>query len=157
MITDTQLLEDHLQHPRGAAFTELVNRHLNLVYSAALRQVNGDVHLARDVTQLVFTDLAKKATTLRGRSSLTGWLFVSTRFIAANRVRSERRRQTREREAHLMSENESATLAEAETGPTSPASGLFRSLLVQRPENKGQADYVVPPQAPVGCAGTVWK
>ena len=113
---DPDLLEDHLQHPGGAAFTELVNRHLNLVYSAALRQVNGDVHLARDVTQLVFTDLAKKAATLKGRSSLTGWLFVSTRFIAANRVRSERRRQSREREAHLMSENESATLNEADWG-----------------------------------------
>lgn len=116
MTDDAHLLRDHLDHPTGGAFTELVNRHLNVVYSAALRQVNGDVHLARDVTQLVFTDLARKAATLTDRSSLTGWLFVSTRFIAANRVRGERRRQLREQEAHLMSENESATLNEADWG-----------------------------------------
>jgi len=77
-----------------------VKRHVNLVYSAALRQVNGDEHLAKDVAQIVFTDLARKAASLaRGRdtsSPLTGWLYTSAHFAAAKIIRGENRRRDRE-------------------------------------------------------------
>ncbi len=104
MTDDSTLLRRYAEDGSESDFAELVRRHLNLVYSAALRQVNGDTHLAQDVTQLVFTDLARKAAKLAGQRVLAGWLFTSTRFAAANLVRSTRRRQAREQEALLMQE-----------------------------------------------------
>lgn len=86
------------------AFAERVRRHLDLVYSAALRQVNGDAHLARDVAQTAFSDLARKAAPLSRREVLTGWLYTSTHFADAKAVRTEGRRRAREQEAHIMRE-----------------------------------------------------
>jgi RNA polymerase sigma factor (sigma-70 family) len=104
MMDDAQLLRSYAADRSDAAFAELVRRHLNFVYAAALRQANGDAHLAQDAAQLVFTDLARKAATLAGRPVLTGWLFTSTRFAVSKLVRGERRRQVREQEAHMMHE-----------------------------------------------------
>jgi RNA polymerase sigma factor (sigma-70 family) len=100
MPPDSELLARFARTNADDAFAELVRRHVNLVYSAALRQVNGDAHLAQDVAQTVFTDLARKAVSLaRGRdasSPLTGWLYTSTHFAAAKMVRTENRRRDRE-------------------------------------------------------------
>lgn len=95
MMDDATLLRRYAQDRAESDFAELVRRHLNLVYSAALRQVNGDTHFAQDVTQLVFTDLARKAAKLADHRVLAGWLFTSTRFAAAKLVRGESRRETR--------------------------------------------------------------
>lgn len=90
----------------GDAFAAVVQRHMGLVHAAALRQVNGDVHLARDVAQCVFTDLARRAGALARRGTpLAGWLYTSTHRAAANAVRSEQRRRRREHGAHAMREN----------------------------------------------------
>jgi RNA polymerase sigma factor (sigma-70 family) len=100
MTPDSELLRQFAQTNSETAFAELVKRHVNLVYSAALRQVNGDEHFAKDVAQMVFTDLARKAASLaRGRdasSPLTGWLYTSAHFAAAKIVRGENRRRDRE-------------------------------------------------------------
>ncbi len=104
MTRDSELLRSYAEKGSEEAFAELVRRYLNLVYSAALRQVNGDTHLAQDVTQTVFADLARKAAALSQRQVLAGWLFTSTHFAAAKVVRTERRRQTHEQEAHAMEE-----------------------------------------------------
>src|SRR5471032_1175640 len=104
MIEDAELLRRYADSHDEDDFAELVRRHVNLVYSAALRQVNGDAHLAQDITQLVFADLARKAGSLASHRVLAGWLFTSTRFAAAKAVRGERRRHAREAEAHLMQE-----------------------------------------------------
>ena len=102
MREDPELLRRYAEQASDEAFAELVRRHLNLVYSVALRQVSGDAHLAEDVTQQVFAALARKATRLSGRASLSGWLYRSTHFAASDVVRAERRRKTRERESLLM-------------------------------------------------------
>jgi RNA polymerase sigma factor (sigma-70 family) len=104
MRPDSELLLRYAKLACEDAFAELVRRHLGLVYSAALRQVNGDTHLAQDVAQSVFTDLAQKAAGLSKRRLLSGWLYTSTRFAAAKAVRSERRRLAYEQKAHAMHE-----------------------------------------------------
>ena len=102
MNDDAELLRRYAVEGANDAFAKLVERHVDLVYSAALRQLNGDAHLAADATQLVFTDLARKAGSLVGHRVLAGWLFTSTRFVTAKLVRGERRRQAREGAAQLM-------------------------------------------------------
>jgi len=100
-MMDGELLRHYAEERSESAFAELVRRHIHLVYSAALRQVN-DPPAAEDVTQSVFVDLARKAARLTRHTSLAGWLYTSTRFAAANYRRAERRRQIREQEAHAM-------------------------------------------------------
>lgn len=111
MTDDTELLRRYVVEGAESAFAELVQRHLPLVYSAALRQVNGDASLAADAAQLVFTDLARKARALTGHHVLAGWLFTSTRYAASKLVRGEQRRRVREQEAFKMEnlENENLT------------------------------------------------
>ena len=96
MTTDSQLLASFARTNSEDAFAELVQRHVHLVHSAALRQVNGDAHLAQDVAQTVFTDLARKASSLARREVLTGWLYTSAHFAAAKIIRTENRRRDRE-------------------------------------------------------------
>jgi RNA polymerase sigma factor (sigma-70 family) len=105
MIEDSELLRRYVLEKSEAAFAELVNRHINPVYAGALRRLGGDTHLAEDVTQRVFTALAAAAGKLAGRSVLAGWLHVTTRNIAAQVVRTERRRTARELEAHTMNDS----------------------------------------------------
>jgi len=100
--TDDELLRQYVRDHSEAAFAELVRRHIRLVYSAALRQVNCDRAAAEDVAQAVFTDLARKAPQLLRHSSLTGWLYTSTRFQAAKNRRTAHRRTIREHAAHAM-------------------------------------------------------
>lgn len=102
MDTDTQLLRRYVQNRDENAFTALVRLRLGLVYSVALRRVGGDTQLAEDVAQKVFTDLARKAASLHERTTLTGWLYVSTHHASAEVVRSERRRKDRELESQTM-------------------------------------------------------
>src|SRR3954466_8724330 len=103
-IPDPELLRHYAEEKSEVAFGTLVDRYVDLVYSAALRQVGGDAHRARDVAQLVFTVLARKATTLTRHPVLAGWLYVSTHHAATKIMRTERRRHAREQEAHAMNE-----------------------------------------------------
>lgn len=102
--TDGDLLQRFVRDRSEAAFEELVRRHLGLVYSAALRQVNQNRQMAEDVTQVVFANLARKAARLARHGSIAGWLYTSTRFAASTARRSELRRINREQEAHAMQE-----------------------------------------------------
>jgi RNA polymerase sigma factor (sigma-70 family) len=106
MTPDAELLATFARTNSEAAFAELVQRHVNLVYSAALRQVNGDEHLAKDVAQMVFTGLARKANSLSRRETLAGWLYTSAHFAAAKMLRGENRR--RDREEKFMREPENS-------------------------------------------------
>jgi RNA polymerase sigma factor (sigma-70 family) len=101
-VSDLGLLRCYAEKREQAAFAELVRRRVNLVYSVALRQCGGDSHLAEDVTQKVFTDLARKAGALSRRAVLSGWLYRSAQFAASDIVRAERRRRARETDAQMM-------------------------------------------------------
>jgi RNA polymerase sigma factor (sigma-70 family) len=103
-MNDHELLQRYAESRCEASFTELVKRYVDLVYSAALRQVGGDAHLAHDVTQSVFIDLARKAGSLSGRTVLAGWLYTSAHYAAAKVVRTEQRWHAREQEANSMRE-----------------------------------------------------
>jgi RNA polymerase sigma factor (sigma-70 family) len=99
-----ELLRRYVDDRSEPTFEELVKQHIDLVYSAALRQVNGDVPAAQDVTQAVFTDLARKAPRLLNHTSLAGWLYTSTRYLAGKVRRAEHRRRAYEEEAHHMNQ-----------------------------------------------------
>ena len=102
MTPDIELLTQYANHRDEATFAELVRRHLDHVYSTALRLVNGDTQLAEDVSQLVFADLARRAGTLTDCQALSSWLHTSARFAAAKLVRTEQRRRQREQAAVAM-------------------------------------------------------
>src|SRR5213592_1475688 len=101
MISDLDLLKEYVGEKSEEAFATLVKRHLNLVYSAALRQVRS-LQLAEEVSQSVFSDLAQNAHKLRSGTILTAWLYQVTRRTAIDVVRREARRQLREQVACEM-------------------------------------------------------
>src|SRR5437870_3716401 len=100
-VADIGLVHDYVVNQSEAAFATLVERHLNLVYSSALRQVR-DAQLAQEVTQVVFTILAQKAARLGRETIVSGWLYRTTRFAAITALRAEQRRQKREQEFMQM-------------------------------------------------------
>ncbi len=115
MTDGKQLLAEYVTTGSELVFRELVTRYVDLVYSAAVRLVNGDTHLAEDISQTVFAALARKAPTLSPDVMLGGWLHRHTCFVAANTMRGERRRQFRERQAVEMNfteDHSAANLAE---------------------------------------------
>jgi RNA polymerase sigma factor (sigma-70 family) len=98
----SELLIDFVKTSSERSFAELVNRHINLVYASARRQVHEDAHLAEDVTQAVFILLAKKAASVRNGAVLPAWLISATRYAAANARSLESRRRKHEQKAAAM-------------------------------------------------------
>src|ERR1700735_4853298 len=98
---DQQLLAEFITANSEAAFNALVSRHVNLVYSTALR-FSGNPQAAEEISQAVFIILARKAHSLRRGTVLSGWLYQTARLLAANYVKHEIRRQRREQEAYMQ-------------------------------------------------------
>ena len=96
------LLREYGLRNSEPAFETLVNRHIGLVYSVALRQVENPAH-AEEITQAVFLILARKAGRLHANTVLAGWLHETARFAAASFLRGEQRRRHREQEAYMQS------------------------------------------------------
>lgn len=102
-IDDMELLREYATRHSEEAFATLVTRHIDLVYSTALRHTRNH-HQAQEITQAVFVVLARKAPSLNPRTVLAGWLFQTARLTAANHVRGEMRRARREQEACMQSD-----------------------------------------------------
>lgn len=105
MVDDAELLRRYAEAKDEAAFAELVRRHIDLVYAAALRRLNGDAHAAADVAQKAFTALAHSAARVARETHVAPWLYGVTRNIAVDHVRAERRRRVHEQAAELMSDD----------------------------------------------------
>ena len=97
-----ELLREYASRQSEPAFEALAARHVGLVHSAALRQVR-DPGLAEEITQTVFIILARKAGSLGPHTILPGWLYRTTRYVAAAALKAQRRRERREQEAHMLS------------------------------------------------------
>jgi uncharacterized protein (TIGR03435 family) len=107
-VSDMVLLRDYQRQGSEEAFAELVRRHVNLVYSAALRHAGIAAH-AEEITQAVFVILARKAASLRPDIILDAWLYETTRWTALSFLRGERRRQWREQETYMQSTFQEST------------------------------------------------
>jgi RNA polymerase sigma factor (sigma-70 family) len=108
-LDDIALLRQYTEQNSEEAFAALVARHVNKVYSVALRHTHNP-HQAEEITQAVFVILARKSRHLGRRVILEGWLYQTARLTAVTFIRSEIRRARREQEAHmqtLLNENES--------------------------------------------------
>jgi len=114
MTSDLDLLRQFARENSQDAFTALVDRHVNLVYSAALRQVRSP-QLAEEIAQSVFADLARSGTGIlpvNETNSLAPWLYTVTRRTAIDAIRKESRRRLREQiavEMNNMNATESRT------------------------------------------------
>jgi uncharacterized protein (TIGR03435 family) len=101
--TDMDLLRQYAVGNSDAAFAALVSRHVDLVYSAALRKT-GNLHAAEEITQVVFIILAQKAGRILDKTILPGWLYQTARLTASSFLRRETRRVRREQEAYMQNE-----------------------------------------------------
>jgi RNA polymerase sigma factor (sigma-70 family) len=132
MMDDMTLVRNYAERNCEAAFATLVSRHVNLVYSVALREVH-DFHLAEEVTQAVFIILARKARSLDSKTILSGWLCRTACYASANALKAQQRRQCREQKAYMQS-----TLNEPESeGAWSQIAPLLNAALA----HLGQKDH----------------
>ena len=116
MNDDIALVREYAATQSDSAFETLATRYVNLVYSAALRQVC-DPHLAEDVTQAVFIILARKAKSLSDKTILSGWLYRTARYASADALKAQRRRQIREQEAHMEAHSDTSGPAWEQLSP----------------------------------------
>jgi RNA polymerase sigma factor (sigma-70 family) len=120
---DMALLKEYAEDHSEPAFAALVSRHVNLVYSVALRHV-GNPHMAEEITQNVFIILAQKAKSLDPKTILSGWLCRTARYVSANALQVQCRRQRHEQEAQMGS-----TLEESESDLWNQISPLLDDAL----------------------------
>ena len=110
-MQDSALLTQYARIGSEAAFSQLLARHLPLVYRTCRRELGSET-LAEDAAQAVLLLLARKAKTLSAGPSLASWLYQTSVFVAKDVRKQETRRQRREE----------AVMQETLREPTSSAS-----------------------------------
>jgi len=120
MLEEASLLREYAESRNEAAFAKVVGRYFDGIYSAALRRVGGDAHLAKDVAQEVFVALARNASKVSSHPVLSAWLYTTTRNIAALKIRGDQRRRIREEEAAAVHDSSSQDHTAAEWNRIGP-------------------------------------
>jgi RNA polymerase sigma factor (sigma-70 family) len=137
---DLTLLREYARNNSEEAFAAVVSRHVNLVYSVALRQVR-DAHLAEEITQAVFIILARKADELSQHTVLAGWLCRTARYASANALTVQRRRQHREQEAFMQSQLDQNNLSRRSEAEAEETWNQIALLLDAAMEKLGQKHH----------------
>ena len=104
MHDDVQLLREFGERNSEAAFRTLVERHAGMVHGTAMRLVR-DATAAEEIAQAVFILLARKAPKLSSGTVIAGWLHQTTRYVALEALRAERRRQQHHQEFAAMNDS----------------------------------------------------
>jgi RNA polymerase sigma factor (sigma-70 family) len=120
MVHDAELLRRYVDAKSEPALTEFVRRHFNVVYFTALRSTRGNSALAEEIAQAVFTATAQRARMLSTHPTVTGWLYTTTRHVAARATRQEMNRQRHEN---------AATVGDALSNDPGPAWEQLRPLI----------------------------
>jgi RNA polymerase sigma factor (sigma-70 family) len=131
--SDRDLLREYAATNSDATFSRLMARHVNLVYSAAMRQVRNHA-MAQDVTQAVFIVLARKAASLRQETVLAGWLLRAVRYAALDALKIEVRRHVREEEAARMETTDALPDSEVDWPAVAPL--LDEALATLKPRDR---------------------
>lgn len=88
-VSDQDALRRWAARKDERALEWIVQRHGGRVYGTALRALNGDVALAEDAAQAVFTVMARKAARLVSHPSLAAWLHRAAMLEASYLRRRE--------------------------------------------------------------------
>ena len=92
MNAEAQNLRKYAEHRNEEAFAALVQKHAAMVFGTAYRR-SGDRESAEEISQNVFTLLARKAPRLSRDGSLAGWLHRTTLLQARNFIRQQQRQK----------------------------------------------------------------
>ena len=112
MSEDFEQLQRYVRDNDERSFAELVNRHIDLVHSTALRVLRNDHHAAADITQQSFSILAQNASRLPSRTVLSAWLYGLARNLSVDYIRAETRRRTYEQEASAIEKMDTTPTAD---------------------------------------------
>jgi RNA polymerase sigma factor (sigma-70 family) len=132
-ILMTTPLQDYINTGSPEAFRQIVETHLNAVYSQCRRQLR-DADRAEEATQIVFVTLARRVRELRPGVLLGGWLFNTARYVCSRERRTERRRLTRERKAAEMRHETIEQTSRSSSDLRAEAEGLLDDALAKLSE-----------------------
>jgi len=125
--SDSELLTEFMARRDEPAFAEIVRRHGGMVV-ATCRSLLGNTQDAEDAAQAVFLTLAQRASSLKNRTTLVGWLYRVAWYVAARAGEAKAIRRRHEQEAARMKPN--ATMSDDKAIPLE----MLHAALADLPE-----------------------